>query len=198
MSFKCSICIRTFSQYFAYTQHSQKCLKYVEIEIKLDKDKDKNNEEEYSSEMDTRSNQSSEHENDEVELENDNNNVQNMSFDSIESVQSNLISEISTMSFEDNLENILDLSKESEISEKSENSNFTNYIEFPNDAYYKDLMLLVTNHKLNNKAANEIICFFNKHSNLTESLLSKNIEQERTFMNNMKFSNLKFNKLFLT
>ena len=70
-----------------------------------------------------------------------------MSFDSTESAQSNLISEISTMSFEDNFENILDLSKEPEISEKSENSNSTAHIEFPNDAY-KDLMLLVTNHKL--------------------------------------------------
>ena len=65
-------------------------------------------------------------------MENDDNDVQNMSFDSIKSVQSNLISKISIISFKDNLKNIL---------------------------------LVLTNYKLNNKADNEIICFFNKCSN---------------------------------
>ena len=60
--------MRTFSQRFAYTQHSQKCLKYVEMEIEVDSDEDKNDDEKYSSEMDTRSNQSSEYENDQVEV----------------------------------------------------------------------------------------------------------------------------------
>jgi hypothetical protein len=59
-------------------------------------------------------------------------------------------------------------------------------------------MLLVTKYKINNKGGNEIIRFFNKHSNLTESPLPKNIEQGRAFMNNMKFSNLEFNKVLIT
>lgn len=54
MSFKCPLCMRIFSQHFAYTQHAQKCLKNVEVEEEDDDDSEK-----YSSEMDTRSNQSS-------------------------------------------------------------------------------------------------------------------------------------------
>ncbi|GES96981.1 hypothetical protein GLOIN_2v1783703 [Rhizophagus clarus] len=160
MSFKCPLCMRIFSQRFAYTQHAQKCLKNVEVEV--EEDDDNNNSEKYSSEMDTRSNLSSEYENDKVEVDDDND-VQNMSFDSIGSA-------ISEMSLED---------------------------KFPNDAY-KDLMLLVTKYKINNKGGNEIIRFFNKHSNLTESPLPKNIEQGRAFMNNMKFSNLEFSKVLIT
>ena len=117
------------------------------------------------------------------------NDIQNMSFDSIGSAQSNLVSEISTMSLGDNFENILDSFEEHEISEESE--------KFLNDTY-KDIMLLVTKYKLSNKAGNEIIRFFNKHSNLTESPLPKNIEQGRAFMDKMKFSNLEFNKILIT
>ena len=122
-----------------------------------------------------------------------------MSFDSIESMQSiessqsNLISEISAMSLEDNFEDILESSEDPEIFEGFENPES----EFPNEAY-KDLMLLVTKHKLNNRAGNDIIRFFNKHSNLTKSPLPKNIEKGREFMNNMKFSNLEFCKVFIT
>ena len=32
MSFKCRVCERTFSQRAAYSQHSQKCIKKVEVE----------------------------------------------------------------------------------------------------------------------------------------------------------------------
>lgn len=120
----------------------------------------------------------------------DDNDVQNMSFDSIGSA-------ISEMSLEDNLENILGSSEDPGIFEESENPNSKICTEFPNDAY-KDLMLLVTKYKINNKGGNEIIRFFNKHSNLAESPLPKNIEQGRAFMNNMKFSNLEFNKIFIT
>lgn len=125
-----------------------------------------------------------------------------MSFDSIEStqsigsIQSNLTSEISVMSLEDNYEDILELS-DAEIFEESEDPRSEPYAGFPNDAY-KDLMILVTNHKLNNKAGNDIINFFNKHSNLTKSPLPKNIEKGRKFMNNMKFSNLEFCKVLIT
>ena len=66
MSFKCPLCMRIFSQRFAYTQHTQKCLKNVEVEVKDDDDDDDS--EKYSSEMDTKSNQSSEYENDKVEV----------------------------------------------------------------------------------------------------------------------------------
>jgi hypothetical protein len=68
--------------------------------------------------------------------------------------------------------------------------------EFPNEAY-ADLMVLVTRHKLNNKASNAIIKFFNKHSNLATSPLPKNIEKGREFMNNMTFADLKFEKTFI-
>ncbi|CAB4394988.1 unnamed protein product [Rhizophagus irregularis] len=62
--------------------------------------------------------------------------------------------------------------KELESSKESEET----YTEFPNEAY-KDLMILVTKHKLNNKASNAIINFFNKHSTLSNSPLPKNIEK---------------------
>ena len=123
-----------------------------------------------------------------------------MSFESaqsIESIRSNLTSEISVMSLEDNYEDILELTDEAEIFEESEDPRSEPYAEFPNDAY-KDLMILVTKHKLNNKAGNDIICFFNKHSNLAKSPLPKNIEKGRKFMDNMKFSNLEFCKVLIT
>jgi hypothetical protein len=55
-------------------------------------------------------------------------------------------------------------------------------------------MLLVTKNKLSNATGNEIISFFNKHSNLSISPLPKNIQQGRIFMNNMKKPNLEFYK----
>jgi hypothetical protein len=131
-----------------------------------------------------------------------------MSFDSIEStqsigsIQSNLISEISVMSLENNYilepteegdnyilepteddNHILDLTEEDDnhildLTEEAKKSEDPKYMEFPNDAY-KDLIILVTEHKLNNKAGNDIIHFFNKHSNLTKSPLPKNIEIDK-------------------
>src|SRR5436190_933388 len=56
----------------------------------------------------------------------------------------------------------------------------------------------LTKDKLNNKAGNVIIQFFNKHSALSKSSLPKNIEKVRTFMNKMKFPNLSFNKICIT
>jgi len=94
---------------------------------------------------------------------------------------------------EDILEEPEDILEESEsILEKPETRT-----EFPNEAY-ADLMILVTRHKLNNKASNAIIKFFNKHSNLTTSPLPKNIERGREFMNNMTFVDLKFKKTCIT
>ncbi|CAB5378035.1 unnamed protein product [Rhizophagus irregularis] len=71
------LCMRIFSQRFAYTQHAQKCLKNVEVE-----DDDDDDSEKYNSKIDTRSNQSSEYENDKIEVDDDND-AQNISFDSI-------------------------------------------------------------------------------------------------------------------
>jgi hypothetical protein len=115
-----------------------------------------------------------------------------MSFNSIESAQSELVSEMSIMSFDDEgSENF-----EPEIFDSEEPEPEPESKEFPNDAY-RDLMLLVTKHKLSNKAGNDIIRFFNKYSNLTTSPLPKNIERGRAFMNNMKFSHLEFNKTLI-
>ncbi|RHZ83383.1 hypothetical protein Glove_95g10 [Diversispora epigaea] len=55
---------------------------------------------------------------------------------------------------------------------------------------YSDLMTLIIQHNLNNKARNAIIRFFNKHSNLLTSLFPKNIEQGRKLMDRMKLINL--------
>ncbi|RHZ48767.1 hypothetical protein Glove_542g6 [Diversispora epigaea] len=49
--------------------------------------------------------------------------------------------------------------------------------EFSNETY-ADLMTLVTKHNLSNKAENSIIKFFNRHSDLSQSPLPKNIETE--------------------
>ena len=133
---------------------------------------------------------------------------------SFESTESNLVSEISMRSYEEviNMEesdnsqesdNILEYEEsdnvvESDNVEGSDNVDNTeksdNAKEFPNEAY-ADLMTLLTNYKLNNKAGNAIIKFFNKYSNLPQSPLPINIEKGRKFMNNMKFPNLTFKKI---
>ncbi|RHZ50882.1 hypothetical protein Glove_490g20 [Diversispora epigaea] len=65
--------------------------------------------------------------------------------------------------------------------------------EFPNEAY-ADLMTLVTKHNLSNKAGNSIIKFFNRHSDLFQSPLPKNIETGRKFMDKMNISQLFYSK----
>src|SRR6185436_9230952 len=66
--------------------------------------------------------------------------------------------------------------------------------EFPNEAY-ADLMTLVIENNLSNKAGNAIIKFFNKHSDLSQlSPLSKNIETGRKFMDKMNISQLSYSK----
>ena len=172
MSSKCSVCGRTFSRRTSYSQHAQLCLKYAD---ELDNDGEVVIEQS-NVETDTRINEECEMD----DNENDNNDVQDMSFDS---TRSELISEMSTMSFEGILE---------PDTLESEPAN----TEFLNEAY-KDLMLLVTNYKLSNKAGNGIIQFFNKHSNLAKLPLPKNIEKGREFMDNMKISSLEFDKVFM-
>src|SRR3990170_8790993 len=195
MNFKCPFCPRTFSQRSAYSQHTQICLRKVEVE-------EESNSETHSIDLTQDIKESDD--NELMEYEPFQEAAQETSFSSMESTYSNLLSEISIMSYEENIE-----LKESEVLEESEESEESEIFEeakepepealteFPNDAY-KDLMVLVTKHKLNNKAGNAIIQFFNKHSALSKSPLPKNIEKGRTFMNKMKFPNLSFNKICIT
>src|SRR3989440_11433726 len=121
-----------------------------------------------------------------------------MSFSSVDT-QSNLLSEISIVDYGERLESVdFEAELETEIFEEILFfDKFKNDLEiedlkkpeFPNEAY-KDLMLLVTDHKLNNKAGNAVIRFFNKHSTLLKSPLPKNIKNGREFMNKMNYPNL--------
>src|SRR2546429_1936798 len=90
---------------------------------------------------------------------------------------------LSEMSFNENdiLEDIL------------EESEFEINSDYPNEAY-GNLMSLVTKHKLNNVTSNAIIKFFNKHTNLNTSPLSKSIEKKCKYMNNINLSTLIFTK----
>src|SRR2546421_8026148 len=121
-----------------------------------------------------------------------------MSFSSVDT-QSNLLSEISIVDYGERLESVdFEAELKTEIFEEILFfDKFKNDLEiedlkkpeFPNEAY-KDLMLLVTDHKLNNKAGNAVIRFFNKHSTLLKSPLPKNIKNRREFMNKMNYPNL--------
>jgi len=132
--------------------------------------------------------------------------VQDMSFSSVDT-QSNLLSEISIVDYGERLESVdFEAELKTEIFEEILFfDKFKNDLEiedlkkpeFPNEAY-KDLMLLVTDHKLNNKAGNAVIRFFNKHSTLLKSPLPKNIKNGREFMNKMNYPNLTFNKICIT
>ena len=129
-----------------------------------------------------------------------------MSFSSVDT-QSNLLSEISIVDYGERLESVdFEAELETEIFEEILFfDKFKNDLEiedlkkpeFPNEAY-KDLMLLVTDHKLNNKAGNAVIRFFNKHLTLLKSPLPKNIKNGREFMNKMNYPNLTFNKICIT
>ncbi|RHZ68623.1 hypothetical protein Glove_294g75 [Diversispora epigaea] len=78
--------------------------------------------------------------------------------------------------------------------QSNEEPEVENIKEFPNEAYV-DLMALVIENNLNNKAGNAIIKFFNKHSDLSQlSPLPKNIETERKFMDKMNISQLSYSK----
>src|SRR5947209_7076168 len=156
MNFKCPFCPRTFSQRSAYSQHTQICLRKVEV------DEEESNSETHSIDLTRDINESDD--NELMEYEPFQEAAQDTSFSSMESTYSNLLSEISIMSYEENIElEESEESEESEIFEEAKESEPEALTEFPNDAY-KDLMVLVTKHKLNNKAGNAIIQFFNKHS----------------------------------
>ncbi|RHZ77257.1 hypothetical protein Glove_183g58 [Diversispora epigaea] len=78
--------------------------------------------------------------------------------------------------------------------QSNKESEVENIKEFPNEAY-TDLIALVIENNLNNKAGNAIIKFFNKHSDLSQlSPLPKNIETGRKFMDKMNISQLSYSK----
>src|SRR5436305_12057113 len=54
--------------------------------------------------------------------------------------------------------------------------------------------MVVTKHKFNNATSNAIIKFFNKHINLNTFPLSKSIEKECKYIDNMNLSTLTFTK----
>ncbi|RHZ86192.1 hypothetical protein Glove_54g77 [Diversispora epigaea] len=92
-----------------------------------------------------------------------------------------------------NCENFLSASLRS-YEEPEEEPEVERIREFPNEAY-ADLMTLVIENNLSNKAGNAIIKFFNKHSDLPQSSpLPKNIETGRKFMNKMNISQLSYSK----
>src|SRR5256885_1377862 len=159
MNFQCPFCPRTFSQRSAYSQHTQICLRKVEV------DEEKSNSEIHSIDLTQDINESDD--NELMEYEPFQEAAQDISFSSMKSTYSNLLSEISIMSYEENIElEESEKSEKSEIFEETKKPESEVLTEFSNDVY-KDLMVLVTKHKLNNKAVNAIIQFFNKHSALS-------------------------------
>jgi len=113
----------------------------------------------------------------------------------IEGDQSNQISEVSEMSFDkDILEDILEDNLEGDLENiLVEEIDSKEIASFPNEVY-GDLMTLVTKHKLSNASGNAIIKFFNKHTNLATSPLSKSIKQGREYMDRMNLPNLTYYK----
>jgi hypothetical protein len=69
--------------------------------------------------------------------------------------------------------------------------------DYPNEAY-ANLMTLVTKYKLTNTTGNAIIKFFNKHANVSTSILPKSIEEGRKYMDNMNLPSLTFTKTYVT
>ncbi|RHZ82952.1 hypothetical protein Glove_102g74 [Diversispora epigaea] len=164
VNFKCLYCDRYLSSRNAYSQHVKYCNELKELNIST---KESNNDI-----SDTVSSIN------EMSLDSDN-------FSQIEELQkksdtnmSNTLEEFEpkSLTLQDNIE-------ESKVEIK----------EFPNETY-ADLMTLVTKHNLSNKAGNSIIKFFNRHSDLSQSPLPKNIETGRKFMDKMNISQLSYSK----
>jgi len=189
MSFKCSICERTFSRRSGYGYYIQACVRRAEM---LDEECSEVNEDEEYSEVNEVNTQSIDNEERiEMECEVDSNTEAqgDISFNSIET-------EMSTMSL-DSLESNTDILESDTLELESDTLGLEGLEEFPNDAY-KDLMILITKNKLSNRAGDDIIQFFNKYSNLATSPLPKNIKKGREFIDNMKISSLEFNKILIT
>ncbi|RHZ80487.1 hypothetical protein Glove_134g72 [Diversispora epigaea] len=169
VNFKCLYCDRYLSSRNAYSQHVKYCNELKELNIST--------EESNNDISDTVSSIN------EMSLDSDD-------FSQIEELQSireeNLppVSEISYQ-YESDSNYAGDVSLRSEelenfdeiLSENNIEESEVEIKEFPNEAY-ADLMTLVTKHNLNNKAGNSIIKFFNRHSDLSQSPLPKNIETD--------------------
>ncbi|RHZ88370.1 hypothetical protein Glove_23g194 [Diversispora epigaea] len=189
-SFQCPHCPRNFSTRNAYSQHVNRCINTVYLSTE----------------------ESSEDISDIVSSVNeiDQDYAGDISFGEI-SHSSNIpkeyenFDEILPASLQSNKEPV---SHSSNIPEKYENfdeilpaslqSNeepeVENIKKFPNEAY-ANLMALIIENNLNNKARNAIIKFFNKHSDLSQlSPLPKNIETGRKFMDKMNISQLSYSK----
>src|SRR2546423_2979538 len=91
MNFKCPFCPRTISQRSAYSQHTQICLRKVEV------DEEESNCEIHSIDLTQDINESDDNE---MEYEPFQEAAQDTSFSSMESTYSNLLSKISIMSYE--------------------------------------------------------------------------------------------------
>ena len=189
ISFKCQFCDRYCSSWQGYAWHVNNCIKALEAQVILIDDNVENTEPDEELE--------DEEEPDEQELEEPDNfdELHNYSdnFDEPEDELDNQIQNYS-YNFEDELEDepeelkdeSEDKPKDKSMKLKNETKKESEMNNFPNDTY-TDLMNLVINHNLNNKAGNAIIRFFNKYSNLSVSPLPKNIESGRKFMD--KISN---------
>ncbi|RHZ66595.1 hypothetical protein Glove_306g23 [Diversispora epigaea] len=194
-SFQCPHCPRNFSTRNAYSQHVNRCINTVYLsteesredisdivssvnEMSLD-DEDFSRINEFQIiEKKTHNNIPEEYENfDEILPASLQNNEEPVSH------SSNIPEEY------ENFDEILPASLQS-----NEESEVENIKKFPNEAY-ADLMALVIENNLNNKAGNAIIKFFNKHSDLSQlSPLPKNIKTGRKFMDKMNISQLSYSK----
>src|SRR5688572_27025932 len=198
-NFKCQYCPRSFSSRNAYAQHVNLCIVKYDISTEESNDSNDSNNEvsEIISEVtdmvvdseDNENNEFSEYsENSEDNLDNERQEEMTSSSEMRENSQDlqeydgdvSLIS----LSISERYEN-LSLSLRS----FEEEPEIKNVKEFPSEAY-ANLMTLVTKHNLNNQTGNEIINFFNKHSNLSISPLPKNILIGRKFMDDMNLSHL--------
>lgn len=201
-NFKCQYCPRSFSSRNAYAQHVNLCI--VKYDISTEESNDSNDSNDSNNEV---SEIISEVTDMVVDSEdNENNEFSEYSENSEDNLDSERQEEMTSSS--EMRENSQDLQEYDgdvslislSISERYENlplslrsfeeePEIKNVKEFPSEAY-ADLMTLVTKHNLNNQTGNEIINFFNKHSNLSISPLPKNILVGRKFMDDMNLSHL--------
>ncbi|RHZ79059.1 hypothetical protein Glove_152g79 [Diversispora epigaea] len=193
-SFQCPHCPRNFSTRNAYSQHVNRCINTVYLSTEESSEDISDivlsvNEMSLDDEDFSRINefQIIREENSQVfyQYESDQDYAGDISFGEI-SHSSNIPEEY------ENFDEILPTSLQS--NEEPEVENIENIKEFPNEAY-ANLMALVIENNLNNKAGNAIIKFFNKHSDLSQlSPLPKNIETGRKFMDKMNISQLSYSK----
>src|SRR5256885_8970640 len=118
MNFKCPFCPQTFSQRSAYSQHTQICLRKVEV------DEEERNSETHSIDLTQDINESDD--NELMEYESFQEAAHDTLFSSMKSIYSNLLFEISIISYKENIEleesEVLEESEESEESEIFEES----------------------------------------------------------------------------